>query len=1074
MSINIQNLIKGQNYSNQDICETFLCAPQGGMRRSKRTNTLVLIANHTKSIYNDIWRDGILNYTGMGQSGDQTLEGNQNITLYESDTNHVSVHLFEVFKKKIYTYKGQVKLANKPYQETQDDLEGWDRSVWIFPLKEIDCVSKIKPIINESDESINLALPFILSSEPRKIAIQNLAKVGIDDGSLTYQAFIKILPNDLLKNAYLQHIIRALDDLDINVIDKKNLFKNISNHSSSVSLMEKYSILVIDKSDMDNSSQSDASILDTIINNLGWSTRTTNSLNASGIFKIRDLIAFSEDEILRIPGFGRPSLNEIQQTLTELKEEMTKHPTKSSPFQAIKKRAFDDLDSIYLDQSILDTLVKDVGWSVRTTNSLTASGILKIRDLIALSDYEILRIPSLGKLCLNEIQQTLTELKEEMTKHPTKSSPFQAIKKRAFDDIDLSPLNDVLEVPISSFPFKLKTFNCLQRANIVTLGALVNLTMDELIQIPRLGKTTLEDIKKNLLNLCKSNHSLDSLSYVLDDSSLENYIISMEGHFKVSDFIVFKGRIGFDAKPFTLEEMGDLRGVTRERIRQIQSRIFKNLIFTDLIKLIDRKLLSVRQNQFIPLYVNEIANYDIWFECLKNKPWILKILLESFESSKHNVEIIDGEYLVTFGANTQVANLIKYLERFIDEQKNTITKKDLKDHIKLLLPVMANELTNYLFQKIGANFTTHADEEKSYIVNRGKGISQKILTIIESSDKPITSEALYQDMQHSEQSKRGTLNHLTKMSSTSFGVYLFNRSTYGIRRHLLLDDDEIDLIIEKINLHTIDENIDKQFHCSEILKQVSFFPSHKKYLTKYTLAICLRLTETFNYLGNFMFVRAGSKNTKIVKKDYSEMVLDVLEKSSIPLSSQEIKKIISNDRHVPSSPQIHKKGRLIPIRNFPENNKTSTWGLIDVHLKISKQQLEKIICAMESLIKRYDYKLTPEEGIKAIKGNTVLEEFQDKILVLFVLVDKNINFIEKNNTLFHVNGKIDNLSQEDCLKITASKISEDGMKKQDIFEKTQSLYGNDVAYNILSKLTQYGFTFNKNSETWHKGELVEY
>ena len=48
------------------------------------------------------------------------------------------------------------------------------------------------------------------------------------------------------------------------------------------------------------------------------------------------------------------------------------------------------------------------------------------------------------------------------------------------------------------------------------------------------------------------------------------------------------------------------------------------------------------------------------------------------------------------------------------------------------------------------------------------------------------------------------------------------------------------------------------------------------------------------------------------------------------------------------------------------------------------------------------------------------------------------------------------------------------MKKQDIFEKTQSLYGNDVAYNILSKLTQYGFTFNKNSETWHKGELVEY
>ena len=129
---------------------------------------------------------------------------------------------------------------------------------------------------------------------------------------------------------------------------------------------------------------------------------------------------------------------------------------------------------------------------------------------------------------------------------------------------------------------------------------------------------------------------------------------------------------------------------------------------------------------------------------------------------------------------------------------------------------------------------------------------------------------------------------------------------------------------------------------------------------------------------------------------------------------------------------------------------------------------------MESLIKKHGFQLTPEQGIEAVKGNSVLEEFQDKILVLFVLVDKNINFIEKNNTLFHVNGKIDNLSQEDCLKIMASKISEDGMKKQDIFEQTQSLYGDDVAYNILSKLTQYGFTFNKNSETWHKGEIVDY
>ena len=64
----------GSHYNNDDICNTFLCAPQGGMRRSHKTNTLVLVANHTKSLYEDEWKLDTMNYTGMGSKGDQSLE----------------------------------------------------------------------------------------------------------------------------------------------------------------------------------------------------------------------------------------------------------------------------------------------------------------------------------------------------------------------------------------------------------------------------------------------------------------------------------------------------------------------------------------------------------------------------------------------------------------------------------------------------------------------------------------------------------------------------------------------------------------------------------------------------------------------------------------------------------------------------------------------------------------------------------------------------------------------------------------------------------------------------------------
>ncbi len=73
----------------------------------------------------------------MGKLGDQILEGNQNSTLYYSDTNEVDVHLFEVMKRSIYTYRGIVKLADKPYQSTQPDDNGDMRKVWIFPVKPI-------------------------------------------------------------------------------------------------------------------------------------------------------------------------------------------------------------------------------------------------------------------------------------------------------------------------------------------------------------------------------------------------------------------------------------------------------------------------------------------------------------------------------------------------------------------------------------------------------------------------------------------------------------------------------------------------------------------------------------------------------------------------------------------------------------------------------------------------------------------------------------------------------------------------------------------------------------------------
>ena len=65
----------------------------------------------------------------MGLEGDQDIDGAQNKTLSESQTNGVEVFLFEVFDAGNYIFRGQVELADEPYQEDQPDRNGNLRKV---------------------------------------------------------------------------------------------------------------------------------------------------------------------------------------------------------------------------------------------------------------------------------------------------------------------------------------------------------------------------------------------------------------------------------------------------------------------------------------------------------------------------------------------------------------------------------------------------------------------------------------------------------------------------------------------------------------------------------------------------------------------------------------------------------------------------------------------------------------------------------------------------------------------------------------------------------------------------------
>lgn len=127
----------GQGIKNSEIVEIFKCGNMGGMRRSKTTNTLVIVSDYTKGLYHDKWIGGVLHYTGMGKTGDQDIDWAQNATLAGCGKNGVDIHLFEVIDAGEYIYCGRVELVDEPYTEVQPGEDGEPRKVWMFPIRPI-------------------------------------------------------------------------------------------------------------------------------------------------------------------------------------------------------------------------------------------------------------------------------------------------------------------------------------------------------------------------------------------------------------------------------------------------------------------------------------------------------------------------------------------------------------------------------------------------------------------------------------------------------------------------------------------------------------------------------------------------------------------------------------------------------------------------------------------------------------------------------------------------------------------------------------------------------------------------
>ncbi len=156
---------------------------------------------------------------------------------------------------------------------------------------------------------------------------------------------------------------------------------------------------------------------------------------------------------------------------------------------------------------ILETPISDFELSVRSRNCLKKMKIETLGDLLNISEAELLSYKNFGETSLREIKTIL---------EPKGLSLGMALEEKQLPSGDIPDHGAMADEdeglrnkPVDDLQLSVRARKCLQKLNLRTIGELTHKTEAELLGCKNFGVTSLNEIKKSLMNLGLSLRSLD-------------------------------------------------------------------------------------------------------------------------------------------------------------------------------------------------------------------------------------------------------------------------------------------------------------------------------------------------------------------------------------------------------------------------------------------------------------------------------------------------------------------------------------------------------------------------------------
>jgi hypothetical protein len=426
---------------------------------------------------------------------------------------------------------------------------------------------------------------------------------------------------------------------------------------------------------------------------------------------------------------------------------------------------------------------------------------------------------------------------------------------------------------------------------------------------------------------------------------------------------IWAARLGFRCPQQTLQVTAEQIGVTRERVRQIEVKIYRKVGRNAFWKHLKEKLSDHLDDRTSPLLLNGISAVDPWFKGVDELKEPLKEVFNHVLHDEFSILDLGETPVITRLPLNQWEKAVNSGKALLREMVSENVSEDYaRVQINAILTQRGEELRDELWATVRpfAMWTTKPDGQTT-LIGYGRTAETVVAAILESAGHPLHYREIYlrsklvSDREHDERRLHNAASNV---------AVLYNRGTYGLLSHCPLTTKELALIEAEVEDIAAGSEPTKQWHTSELLDELleRGFDFDGK-LTKYIVNIALRNSKTFSNMRRMVWGYKESWQASAASRlDMRQAVMALLEEAGCPLSTLEIRERIEGDRGVNNHFQIHPQGNLIRMGS-------GLWGLANRDIKVKDPQalLDQLVTHLH----------TAQEGIHSSEVAEILGDIDD-------------------------------------------------------------------------------------------------